>query len=44
MASSFWPSLIGRVASVLAKLRLYWPSCFASADFVAHMIWTVFAI
>ena len=30
--------------NLLAELRLYWPSCSVSADFVAHMIWTVFAI
>ena len=35
---------IGRVASVVAELRLYWPSCSVSADFVAHMTGTVFAI
>ena len=35
---------IDRVASVLAELRLYWPSCSVSADFVAHIIRTVFAI
>ena len=34
----------GRVASVLAELRLYWPSCSMSAEFAAHMIKTVFAI
>ena len=34
--------VIGRVVS--AELRLYWPSCSVSAEFVAHMIRTVFAI
>ena len=36
--------VIGRVASVLAELRLYWPSYSVSAEFVARMIWTVSAI
>ena len=43
LAKSYWPNCvcIGRVASVLGELRLYWPSCSVSADFVAHVIWTV---
>ena len=31
------PSRIGRVPSVLAELRLYWPSCSVSADNVTYM-------
>ena len=34
--------VIGRLVS--AELRLYWPSCSVVADFVAHMIRTVFVI
>ena len=34
--------VIGRV--VLAELRLYWPSFPVSAECVAHMIRTIFAI
>ena len=36
LAESNRPSCvcIGRVASVLAELRLYWQRCFVSADFV----------
>ena len=34
--------VIDRVAS--AELRLYWPSCSVSAEFVVHMIRTGFAI
>ena len=29
---------------VLAELRLYWPTCFVSPEFVAHMIRTAYAI
>ena len=36
--------VIGRVAFVLAELRLYWPSCSVSAAFLAHMSRTVFVI
>ena len=40
----YLPSRMVRVASVLAELYLYWRSCSVSAEFVAHMIRTVFAI
>ena len=45
LAESYRPSCvcIGRVASVLAELRQYWPSRSVSAEFVAHMIRTVSA-
>ena len=33
---------IGQV--VLVELRLYWPSCSVSAEFVTHMIRAAFAI
>ena len=42
MTSSYWLSRIDRVESVLAELRQYWPSCSVSAEFVAHMIRTIF--
>ena len=46
LAESCRPSCvcIDRFASVLAELRLYWPSFSVSAEFVAHIIRTVFAI
>ena len=39
LAGSYRPS-----SSVLAELRLYWPSCSVSAEFVTHMIRTAVAI
>ena len=44
MTSSILAGRIGRVVSVLAELRLYWPSCSVSAAFAFHLIRTAFAI
>ena len=42
MTSSLLAESCRPSASVLTDLRLYWPSCSVSAEFVAHMIRTVF--
>ena len=44
MMSPLLAESYGRVASVLVELGLYWPGYSVSADFVADMIRTVFAI